>query len=86
MTTAQVRGTNVALNRPTWQSSTGYGGVSDRAVDGNKETYFLGNSCTHTARGTTELPVWGVDLGMEQDVAFVEVTNRKDDGECLTSQ
>ena len=26
---------NLALMKPTWQSSTGYGGVASRAVDGN---------------------------------------------------
>ena len=54
----------------------GRGGVSERAVDGNKASNWDNKSCTHTHPDATELPVWGVDLGMELEVAYVEVTNR----------
>ena len=73
---AQGGSENVALNKVTWQSSMGRGGVSERAVDGNKASNWESNSCTHTHPDATELPVWGVDLGVELEVAYVEVTNR----------
>ena len=55
--------TNVALNKVTKQSSTYVHGNADLAVDGNKNTYFYSESCTHTR--TTTSPWWMVDLGQE---------------------
>jgi hypothetical protein len=39
---------NLALNRPTAQSSTGWNGPSKLAVDGNTNGNYGGGSCTHT--------------------------------------
>ena len=45
--------TNLALGRPTWQSSTSFHhnihGDSSRAVDGNRDPSYLHGSCMHTA-------------------------------------
>ena len=40
--------TNVALGKNTTQSTTNYGGVSSRAVDGNTDGNWRRRSCTHT--------------------------------------
>jgi hypothetical protein len=40
--------TNVALGKATQQSTTDFGGVSGRAVDGNKKGYFSEDSVSHT--------------------------------------
>ncbi len=69
---------NLALNRPTWQSST-YDNpnfstkFSWYAVDGNKRTVF--DWCAHTADGDTS-PWWAVDLGSMTYVYGVALTNR----------
>ena len=54
---------NVALGKTTKQSSTGWNGLSGRAVDGNKNTNYHKHSCTHTLH--TFSPWWRVDLGKE---------------------
>ena len=61
--------TNVALNKPTRQSSTGFNGPASRAVDGNTR----GNSFTHTQR---EQGWWRVDLQNEYDINSINVFNR----------
>ena len=68
---------NVAFQKPTLQSSTGYYGVSSRAVDGNTNSdYFGGSSCTHTNRQRNAW--WRVDLGRVWAVGKVKITNRGD--------
>ena len=67
---------NLALRRPTKQSSTGYGGVSSRAVDGNSNTRYGGRSCTHT--NLDNRPWWRVDLGASRTIKSVALTNRGD--------
>ncbi|XP_055956295.1 cell death abnormality protein 1 [Patella vulgata] len=54
--------TNVALRQQSvQQSSTKYGGVASRAVDGNTNSDFnIGQSCTHTPEGVSGW--WCVDL------------------------
>ncbi|XP_072110435.1 fucolectin-4-like isoform X1 [Mobula birostris] len=67
---------NVALRGRAIQSSTGYGGVADRAIDGNKNPYYHNLSCTHT---NAELqPWWSVDLFTVERVFLVKITNRGD--------
>jgi hypothetical protein len=39
---------NIALGKATSQSTTDFGGVSSRAVDGNSRGYFSEDSVTHT--------------------------------------
>ena len=66
--------TNLALNKPTWQHSTKYGGVASRAVDGNPNPHYGDGSCTHTYRHT--YPTWGVDLLTIANVYDVEIMRR----------
>jgi hypothetical protein len=73
---AQEDTTNLALNKSTLQSSTDYGGSSDRAVDGNTDGIYWSNSVTHTYAQTS--PWWQVDLGVSQDISKVEIWNRTD--------
>ena len=54
--------------KPTAQSTTLYGWVSSRGVDGDRST------CTHTDRNGSEW--WMVDLQREAAVNEVAVTNR----------
>ena len=67
---------NIARGKPTRQSSTGFGGVPQRAVDGNKNSNWNGKSCTHTNKQAK--PWWRVDLQSIQQVAKVGLTNRAD--------
>eukprot|EP00118_Oscarella_pearsei_P028991 m.3415 g.3415 ORF g.3415 m.3415 type:complete len:2425 (+) comp9369_c0_seq1:116-7390(+) len=68
---------NLALKQPTRQSTTGWSGSSGRAVDGNRNgNYNGGRSCTHTLGQTN--PWWYVDLGFQQPVRKITVTNRGD--------
>lgn len=72
---------NVARNKPTSQSSTGYGVTSAKAVDGNTNTAWGGQSCTHTHRDAQ--PWWQVDLQKRYEVEGVAVWNR---GDCCGSR
>lgn len=75
-------GTNIALNQPTSQSSTGYGGVPERAVDGNTSGAWNDGSVTHT--NTEAQPWWEVDLGSSQDIANIVLFNRTNS--CCTDR
>jgi hypothetical protein len=77
---------NLALGRPSWQSSDlpGYGAYAYRANDGNTDGNFWNGSVTHTDYGW----VWGgpgwpgqywyVDLGSERVAQGVLIYNRTD--------
>ena len=65
---------NLALDKPTSQSSTAHGGASSRAVDGNIHSRWGDSSCTHTHGGTNQW--WRVDL---HDAAQVEKVNTLSD-------
>ena len=67
---------NLALGRPTTQSSVRHGGKASRGVDGNTNSKYGAGSCTHTAR--EKRPWWRVDLERVVDVSTVKITNRKD--------
>ena len=69
---------NLALHRPTLQSSTAYDGVSERAVDGVTNGHFGALSVTHTAGhgGTDPQAWWQVDLGATKVVGTIGVWNR----------
>jgi putative heme-binding domain-containing protein len=70
-------GKNVALKKKARQSSTAYGGVAGRAVDGNKSGTFGDNGQTHSREGEDN-PWWEVDLGREISLERIEVFNRAD--------
>jgi len=74
----QGKNGNVALNRPTTQSSTiAGGGASSLAVDGNtKADGGDYHTCTHTQ--LNENGWWAVDLGRDIAVTHVRITNRAD--------
>ena len=72
---------NIARGKPTKQISTAHGGVSSRAVDGNKNSQWGGRSCTHTNRD--KKPWWRVDLASIQKVKKVQLTNR---GDCCETR
>ncbi len=70
---------NVALNKPTTQSSTlvyNPPGDASHAVDGNTDGNYFNGSVTHTNGGYQDW--WRVDLGAVYAVQSVEVWNRTD--------
>ncbi|XP_048253278.1 zinc finger homeobox protein 4-like [Haliotis rufescens] len=70
---------NLALNRPTEQSSVESESTSDLAVDGNKNTDHSAGSCAHTVNEPEpSLDWWQVDLQKIFTVLTVSVTNRGD--------
>jgi len=75
---------NVALNRPTWESSvycshSGTCYYANKANDGITTTsHFVAPGCAHT-RGAGELNPWiAIDLGVAICVDSVDVTSRGD--------
>ena len=67
---------NVALLRPTKQSTDGSGGPSENANDGNiNGDFFKGKSCTIT-NDNYNYPWWAVDLESEHLVRSVVIYNR----------
>eukprot|EP00794_Sanderia_malayensis_P015893 gene15893-17493_t len=70
---------NIAYRKNTKQSSTTNSAPSSRAVDGNRNRNFYGNSCTHTSGDN--FPWWYVDFGREALVKSVSITNR---GDCCS--
>ena len=67
---------NVALGKTATQSSTGYGGTADRAVDGNIDGVFNDNSVTHT--NSQAGAWWMVNLGSAFTISSIEIYNRTD--------
>jgi len=74
---SDISAQNLALGKPTKQSSTAFGGDSGRAVDGNKDGNYFNNSMTHTADESSAW--WEVDLGAVYDLDRIVVWNRTDD-------
>ncbi|MFN0129716.1 MAG: Ig-like domain-containing protein, partial [Verrucomicrobiales bacterium] len=71
-----LSGNNLALGQPTIQSSTGFGGPPQLAVDGNRNGIFSGASVTHT---NSDLHAWWeVDLGEARDLSLVRIFWRTD--------
>ncbi|XP_074539366.1 uncharacterized protein LOC141800602 [Halichoeres trimaculatus] len=67
---------NIARGRNVAQSSVGYGGGPQRAVDGNRASNWNQRSCTHTNKDRR--PWWRLDLGKRYKINTVTVTNRRD--------
>ena len=67
--------TNYALGRYTWQKDIwNYSALPSRAVDGNSDPEWYGNSCAMIA--TKQKPWWAVDLGQVIRLSRIVVTNR----------
>lgn len=61
------------------QSSTDYGGLPERAIDGNTDGNFANNSVSSTANGTNgsnTLKWWQVDLGENKTILDLVIFNR----------
>jgi hypothetical protein len=71
---------NLAINKPTKQSSTGWGGTSNKAVDGNKSGNYRHRSTSHTNNHGSW---WQVDLRKEYDIGKIVIYTRTD---CCTSR
>ncbi len=70
---------NLALGKPTVQSTTAFGGLSSRAVDGNEfGDHVRKQSISHTA--LQRQPFWEVDLGQVYNLDSVTLFNRTDLG------
>ena len=70
-------GRNVALRGKATQKNTAYGGLAERAIDGNKNGDYGDGGQTHT-RENTPNPWWEVDLGAAVPIDSVAVWNRTD--------
>ena len=69
------KGFNVALKGKAMQSADAYGGVASRAIDGNTNTSWGGNSITHTPENQPN-PWWELDLHAEVPIERLVVWNR----------
>ncbi|KAI1885642.1 hypothetical protein AGOR_G00205930 [Albula goreensis] len=72
---------NAASHGKATQSSTGYGGGAQRAIDKNRNPVYNKGSCTHT-QGEND-PWWRVDLLKTHRVTSVTITNR---GDCCENR
>ncbi len=70
--------TNVALLGTATQSTTGYGGVPERAIDGNTNGAWASGTITHTNEGDPS-PWWQVDLGDVYDLTRIVIWGRTED-------
>jgi|GEM_PF-2633996 len=70
---------NLAINKTASQSTTDFGAVAGRAVDGNPNSSWAGGSLTHTSVSDPSTQAWWqVDLGAIQNISTVKVFNRTD--------
>jgi len=73
---------NMALNNPTFQSSSYPLSSSSRnAVDGNRDSNFMHGSCSHTGVTSQDLSSpawWAVDIQNTISVSYVIIINRAD--------
>lgn len=67
---------NIALGKPTTQTSTAYNGYSCRAVDGNTSGVYGEGSVSHT--NSDDGNSWTVYLGEDYDLGNVVIWNRTD--------
>ncbi|MDB6036143.1 MAG: Alpha-L-fucosidase, partial [Verrucomicrobiales bacterium] len=67
---------NLALGGAATQSATAFGGAPERAIDGNTDGNFNGNSVTHTDSAAGAW--WSVDLGASYPIGYVSIYNRTD--------
>ncbi|XP_050403287.1 receptor-type tyrosine-protein phosphatase kappa isoform X2 [Patella vulgata] len=67
-------GTNIALGKPTRQSSRYYNSKSSNAVDGNTDNKWENGHCSHTNNTGNEW--WCVDLQQIYDIDNIKLFNR----------
>ncbi|KAG7469845.1 hypothetical protein MATL_G00133170 [Megalops atlanticus] len=67
---------NVALGKKASQSSTAFLGKADKAIDGNRNAWYKGESCSRTDKEAD--PWWRVDLLHAYNITSVTITNRED--------
>ena len=67
---------NIALGKRATQSSTGFGGVASRAVDGKTDGNYSHHSVSHTKKQNHAW--WEVDLGSVHTISKVVFYNRTD--------
>lgn len=77
----QLNDVNRALGRTASQSSTGFGGVASRAVDGDTSGVHANGGVTHTLM--TAQPWWQVDLGDRINLGLIRIYNRT---ECCSDR
>jgi len=70
---------NVARAGKAKQSSTDFGGLAQRAIDGNTSGEYGKGSQTHTKENSTN-PWWEVDLGKETLIDRIVVWTRSEEG------
>lgn len=73
---------NIAPGKKASQSSLGFEGVPERAVDGNTDGDYTKNSTTHTDTETN--PWWELDLGAEGSIDAIVIWNRAEVPERLS--
>ena len=56
---------NIAKGKPAFQSSTGWDGLADLAVDGILDSSFFSGSCSHTSGKTVTVSLDGLRSGTE---------------------
>ena len=69
-----VQSQNLALTGTASQSSTGFGGVANLAIDGNTDGNFSAGSVTHTELNTDAS--WQVQLAQTSDINQIVIHNR----------
>ena len=75
-TSVVVEFPNLALDGTASQSTTNFGGVAERAIDGNTDGTF-GNSSVTLTRNSVN-PWWQVDLGAEYNIGRINIFGRSD--------
>ena len=66
------------IGRDTIQSSTEWGGTSDKAVDGNLDGHMMfTKSCSHTKKEKN--PWWAIDMGPKDILLDAIVLSRRTD-------
>ena len=78
-------GDNLALNGIATQSSSNYGGIASRAIDGNTDGTWSKGSVTHTNKNLGYSQWWQVDLGKSFNLEKINIFNRKEAPERLTN-
>lgn len=73
---------NLARGGAASQSSLGYGGLPERAIDGSTDGNYGNGSVSHTADGDPA-PSWEVDLGKVYPLVRVVLWNR---GDCCSGR